>query len=158
MKKHLFAIFTYFVTFFISFFIVSLLTEKPQIKATSCFPTKNTMRPTYSFETEQETRIRNLLTRDQEFGMDYFAGAQKAEDTKILVGNMRSLNTSDLPAPVQKAYQAHIEAWNAFAFHLKKSGSHNSSDRDCKVLNRGINETYNTLLLAANDHGVDFPH
>ncbi|CAN5675345.1 hypothetical protein BH20ACI4_BH20ACI4_19440 [soil metagenome] len=154
MKKHLFAIFTYFATFFISFFIVSLLTEKPQTKATSCFPTKSVMRLTHSFETEQQITIRNLLLLDREFGMDYFAGAEKAEDTKFLVGNMQSLYTSDLPAPVQEAYQAHIKAWDNYAKHLSKN--HDSTDVECKILNRKINETYGALLYTAKNYDVDF--
>lgn len=156
MKKHLFAIFTYFVTFFISFFIVSLLTERPQTKA--CFPTKNAMRPAHSFETEQQTKIRNLLTRDQKYGMEYFAGPESAEETENLVRRMKSLDDPNLPRTVRKAYKTHTEAWNNYAIHLKKHGKYVDSDKDCINLNRDINETYNTLLLAAEDYGVDFPH
>lgn len=158
MKKHLFAIFIYFATFFISFFIVSLLSEKPQLKATSCFPTKKVMRPAHNFETEQQTQIRNLLTRDQEFGMEYFAGAQNAENTEKLAYKMQTLQWTSLPLPVLKAYKTHTSAWNNYAIHLKKHGKHDDSDKDCINLNRDINETYNTLLLAAENYGVDFPH
>ncbi len=158
MKKHLFAISTYFATFFISFFLVSLLTERPQTKATSCFPSRNVMRPAETTsETEQQTEITYLLKRDQKFGFEYFATEQRASDAKILVENMRSLDNSDLPLPIRKAYKTHTQAWNAYADHLRGS-SHKKSDRDCINLNRDISETYNTLLLTAENYGVDFPN
>jgi hypothetical protein len=158
MKKHLFAIFTYSATFFISFFLVSFLTERPQTKATSCFPNRTVIRSVTTLETEQKSEIRNLLKRDQEFGLDYFVTNEQAKDTENLVKNMQSLDNPKLPVEVRKAYKDHIEAWSIYAKHLRKSENHDGSDRDCKIHNRGINETYNTLLLAAENYGVDFPY
>ncbi len=156
MKKHLFAIFTYFVTFFLSFFLVSFLSEKPQSKTTNCFPGKTVMRPA-AFETDRQTEIRNLLINDREFGLDYFATDERAEDAEKLVKNMKSLDNPNLPAEVRKAYQAHTEAWDIYSKHLRKSGEPHHSDKDCRIYNRSINETYNTLLLSAKSYGVDFP-
>lgn len=158
MKKHLFAIFTYFVTFFLSFFLVSLLSEKPQTKATHCFPGKNVMRPAQIFETEQQSQIKNLLTRDRNFGLEYFAGTENAKETENLVKRMKTLDDPNLPQTVRKAYKAHTEAWEIYAKHLKKYGKHDDSDKDCINLNRDINVTYDTLLLAAENYGVDFPY
>lgn len=159
MKKHIFAIFTYFVTFFLSFFLVSFLTEKPQTKATYCLLNRNVASTTKTtFETEQQSEIRKLLTQDEQFGFEYFATNENAENAENLVENMRSLDNSKLPLTVRKAYKTHIQAWENFALHLKRSKNHRDSDKECIGLNRDINETYNTLLLAAENYGVDFPH
>ncbi|MGI9055553.1 MAG: hypothetical protein ACR2F2_07095 [Pyrinomonadaceae bacterium] len=154
MNKHLFAIFTYFATFFLSFFLVSFLTEKPKLKATSCFPSRNVVNKT--FQTEQEIQIRTLLTLDQKFGEEYFDGMENATETENLVKRMRDLDNSNLPVPFRKAFQTHTEAWNDYAKHLRKSRNHDASDKECKILNRQINETYNTVLLSAKNFEVDF--
>jgi hypothetical protein len=158
MKKHLFAIFTYFVTFFISFFLVSFLTEKPQLKQTACFPSRTAARSVTTLETKQQSEIKYLLKRDQEFGFDYFVTNEQAKDAENLVKNMQSLDNPNLPVEIRKAYKTHTGAWDNYAKHLRYSKDHNSSDKECKNLNRSINETYNTLLLAAEDYGVDFPY
>ena len=80
MNKHLFAIFTYFATFFLSFFLVSFLTETRSSKRQAVFQDEM---PHQTFETEQQKQIRNLLTLDQKYGWQYFAGTETAEDTKI---------------------------------------------------------------------------
>lgn len=156
MNKHLFAIFTYFATFFFSFLLVSLLTERPAMKATSCFPARNVMRPAHSYETAEQKQIKRLLALDRTYGLEYFAGPEQAADTELLVEKMRSLDSAGLPLPVRKAYRAHTDAWSDYARHIKNSSNHDYADRDCIALNRGINETYNTLLLAAKNYGVDF--
>ncbi len=158
MKKHIFGIFTYFATFFLSFLLVASLTEKPQVKATSCFPHRSfTNSRDVKLKTGQETEIRNLLTLDRDFGFSYFAGDQTADDTDKLVENMQSLlDNENLPIPFVKAYAAHTEAWNNYAKHLGKSKNHRDSDAECKILNRRINETYDTLLLTAQSFDVDF--
>lgn len=156
MKKHLFAIFTYFATFFISFFLVSLLTERPQTKATSCFPSRNAVKVFTTSEKTEQDLIRTLLMEDYVSGTKYFAGNETASETEELVGQMRSLDNPKLPLTVRKAYKSHTEAWDNYAKHLKRSKNHESSDKECIALNRDINETYNTLLLAAENYGVDF--
>ena len=160
MKKHIFAIFTYFATFFISFFLVSLLTERPQTKATSCFPSRNAAKVfTNSEITEQDQeKTLSLLRNDYIYGAKYFRGSESAEETGKLVERMRSLDNSDLPLPVRKAYQSHTEAWSIYANHLRNAENHERSDRECKIFNRNINETYNTLLLAAKNYDVEFGH
>ena len=70
---------------------------------------------------------------------------------------MQGLDNSNLPVPIRKAYQAHTEAWNNYAKHLRNSGRHDDSDRECRNLNRDINETYNTVLFSAGNFDVDFP-
>lgn len=158
MKKHIFAIFTYFATFFLSFFLVSFLTGKPQTKATYCFSGRSVSNPAKTtFETEQQTGIRNLLTRDQKFGLEYYAAEETAESAENLVANMKNLlDSSQLPVTVRKSYIAHIGAWENYAKHLKRSKNHDFADKDCIALNRDISETYNTLLLAAENYGVEF--
>lgn len=158
MKKHFFAIFTYFTTFFVSFFLVSLLTERPQTNATACFPNRTVMRSVANIETKQQSEIRNLLMRDREFGLEYFVTDERANNAEELVKNMRTLNNPKLPLTVRKAYKTHTDAWDNYAQHLKRSKNHVSSDKECVVLNRDINETYDTLLLAAKNYGVDFPY
>lgn len=158
MKKHLFAIFTYFATFFLSFFLVSFLSEKPQSKTTNCFPNKTATRSITTIKTDRQTEIRNLLKDDRKYGLEYFVTDERASDAEKLVRNMRSLDNPNLPADVRKAYKAHTEAWEIYAKHLKKYGRHEGSDNDCINLNRDINVTYDTLLLAAENYGVDFPY
>lgn len=160
MKKHLLAIFTYFVTFFISVFLVGLLVSKTAPLAVSA-PCVKEKKAAKSFnpvsENADQINIRTVLESDKKFGSEYFAGSQNAEDTKNLVYKMQTLNRTNLPLPFRKAYKAHIAAWNNYARHLERSsGNHDFSDRDCRILNREINETYNTVLLSAKSHGVDF--
>ncbi len=158
MNKHLFAIFTYFATFSVSVLLVGFLTPVKPYVATSCFPGKTV---TKSFdrnpETVEQTEIRNLLEKDQSFGLTYFAGKETANNAEKLVEQMNGLlDNSKLPTPLLKAYKAHTEAWNNYAKHLGNSGNHDFSDRECRILNREINETYNTVLIAAENYGVDF--
>lgn len=155
MNKHIFGIFTYFITFFVSFAIVSFVTEKPTLKATDCFLTRNITRATdTNFEAEQQSRIKNFLYLDQRLGDRYFSGDT---DTEKFIEQINSLDTSELPVPIQKTYKAHTEAWNNYARHLSNTKNHNDSDRECRVLNRRINQTYDRLLLAAKKYGVEFP-
>lgn len=158
MKKHIFAIFTYFATFFLSFFLVGLLTEKPALKATSCFPVRNFAVTEKSvLETGQQTQIRNLLTFDHKYGKEFFAGSVTGDRAAHLVEQMKGLlDNSDLPMPVRKSYSGHILAWDNYARHLGSVKDHKNSDKDCIVLNREISETYNTVLLSAKSYGVDF--
>lgn len=160
MNKHLFAIFTYFTAFFSSVFLVGLLTPTNSYVATSCFPTRMaTTSVSPRAETSQQRQIRKLLDADQYFGMQYYAGNESDVDTANLVEKMESLSDiSDLPIPVSKAYKAHTEAWDNYAKHLKNTKDHDESDRDCKFLSRQIDETYNILLIAAKNYGVDFPN
>lgn len=158
MNKHLFAIFTYFTTFFVSVLLVGFVTPVKPYVATSCFNTSKTVIHPVNprVETAGQSQIRNLLTFDQKFGFAYFAGVENANETENLVERMRSLDDSNLPIPFRKAYQAHTEAWDNYAKHLRNSGNHDDSDRECRILNRQISETYNTVLISAKNYGVDF--
>ncbi|MEO6590185.1 MAG: hypothetical protein ABIP06_12880 [Pyrinomonadaceae bacterium] len=155
MKKHIFAISAYVVTFCLSVLLVGLLTgsSKPVVSA-PLFDNKATFIP--KFETTEQSSIRTLLTLDQQYGFEYFDGVENACRAENLVIKMRSLENQNMPLPVRKAYKVHIEAWNNYARHLKNAPDHDSGDRDCRVLNREISETYNTVLLSAKSYGVDF--
>lgn len=155
MKKHIFAISTYIVTFCLSVLLVGLLTDRSQPVVFAPVTESETIFIP-KFETTEQSQIRTLLMLDQKYGFEFFGGVENASEAEKLVNKMRSLENPNLPMPVRKAYKAHIEAWNNYALHLKKSSEHEFADRDCRVLNRDISETYNTVLLAAKSYGVEF--
>lgn len=164
MKRHLLAIFTYFVTFFVSFLLVVLLSPKQPISPvetrTACFPkslARLSSKP--APDTAEQKRIRELLSEDRWYGLAYFAEKENAKNAVKLVGQMESLDNEELPSDIRRAYRLHTDAWRNYAQHLseqKNSLRHDFSDEECAALSAEINRTYGDLLDAARMHGVDF--
>ena len=168
--RHFAAVLSFLTAFGLSVLLVGL----PVYKARSSqVPCKEKQPVAVKSETEQQARIREFLEADRQTGRELSADLQRFRNnmdgyrpeklaTLNLVEKMRKVNCDGLPKDFCNAWYGHLIAWESMADLLDKDFNREKFasfelERHAQ-LNRRINDTYNAMLAAARNHGVDFKY
>ena len=168
-QKHIFGIIAFIATFTISALLFSSESPQPETVSRRVSVSRQDNCPLRQNQTQKN--IRRFLTADQTNGQEFYADAAQIEgDSEIidtapatakLVRKMQRQSCSGLPADFCAAWKLHLEAWqNQSDLQNKASAAMDESDETLDKYTDGndaINNTYEDLLEAASDYGVDFP-
>ena len=166
--KYIAAIFIYFVTFTLSVLIVGIPVSQSRSYKKPCV---NNRTPVVT-ETELQTRLRKFLEADHQTGIELandktrlsashsWLNAEKIA-TFNLVEKMRKVECgAGMPKGFCLAWDEHADAWQSKAKFLDKGfkgGTLDGTDsEEYRKLNERISQTYQAMIAAARQEGVDF--
>lgn len=162
MKKFALATLVFFITFSFSFLFVNFLTKKVYEQTIGLQIREAAQSKKLTFETEQQTRIKNFLEKDQSFvsARSNYSGIEGRRKffSEVVIDMKNLAKDSDLPLEIRVAYQDNIDAWSDYSRHLENSENHSfaDDDKECKRINERLNITFKKLLDTAKQFDVNF--
>lgn len=167
-------VFTFLTCFAVSVLLVGSQTST--FSGTNCFDrTRTTTQPSVYEDTNEykktQFKIYEFLERDRRTGIELSKDTVKfrrADDSLFgekaatikLVEKMQAVKCDGLPADFCAAWNEHYNAWEQMAIFLSNDRKRTSATFDGsqthEQLNRQISRTYEAMLDAARNHGVDF--